>query len=264
MWAQGHGPAYGLSTPTLGRGDWSVDAALMGRVLNGTEVVMLRTMVSFGITPDLQVSASLPMPLYSRTGVPPVRALARMPATPDVELLLGWRFQRRGVDVGVRRESTLWLGFDYPTDATRAGVRTAPGVYAGAVTGYASRSLYAWAGALYRRYMTPGGPGSDHPGDAAMATLVLGYRPGRFREDYPRPDWRGFLEVVAEDTGRDRIAGIDRPDSGSRQLLAGVTLLGLFGAWGISGGPLFPVYRRLNGTQPRERVRMVVNTTFWF
>lgn len=262
--AQGHGPTYGLSTPTLGRGDWSVDAAVMGRFLDGTRAAMLRTMLSYGITPDVQVSASLPMPLYTRADVPPVRGFSRMAATPDVEFLLGWRFHRRGTDVGVRRESTLWLGFDYPADAVRAGVRTAPGLYAGVVTGYASRSVYAWAGVLYRRYMTPSGPASDHPGDAAMATLVLGYRPGLFRADYPRPDWRAFVEIVAENNGRDRVAAIEQADSGSRQLLAGATLLGLYGAWGISGGPLFPVYRRANGVQPRERLRIVVNTTFWF
>ena len=33
--AQGHGPVYGLSTPTLGRGGWSLDVAGMGRFFDG-------------------------------------------------------------------------------------------------------------------------------------------------------------------------------------------------------------------------------------
>jgi hypothetical protein len=262
--AQGHGPAYGLSTPTLGRGDWSVDVALMGRLLDGSRAAMLRTMLSYGITEDVQLSTSLPMPLYTRAGTPAVRGFSRMPASPDVELLLGWRFHRRGTDVGTRRESTLWIGFGYPTDAVRSGVRTSPGLVGGVVTGYASRSVYVWAGALYRRYMAPRGPAADQPGDAAMASLVLGYRPPGFREDYPRPDWRAFVEILGEHTGRDVIAGVGQFDRGNRQLFAGATLLGLYGSWGVSGGPVFPVYRRVNGDQPRERARMVINTTFWF
>ena len=262
--AQGHGPVYGLSTPTLGRNDWSLDVAAMGRVFDGARAVMLRPMLSYGITEDLQVSVSLPMPLYTEPGVGPVRGLSRMPVTPDVEWVLGWRFDREATDVGARRESTAWIGFAYPTDAVRAGARTSPGLYGALVTGYASRSIYAWAGALYRRYMTPSGPTADHPGDAAMLTLVAGYRPPVFRHDYPRPDWRAFLELVGENTQRDVIGGIEQRDTGSRQLYAGLTLLGLYGPWGVSGGPALPIYRRVNGSQRREQVRFVVNTTFWF
>jgi len=262
--AQGHGPAYGLATPTLGRGDWSLDVGVMGRIVEDAHAVMLRAMVSYGITADLQVSLSLPMPLDVRPGVPPARGFARMPSSPDIEWMVGWRFDREGTAVGKRRESTVWLGFDYPTDAVRAGVRTAPGLVAGVVTGYASRTVYIWGGALYRRYMTLRGPGSDHPGDAALASLVLGYRPSAFRDDVPKPDWRVFLELLAEHTARDRIAGLVREDSGGDQLFAALTVLGLYGSWGLSGGPAIPVARSMNDAQPRERARFIINTTFWF
>lgn len=256
--AQGHGPVYGLSTPTLGRNDWSLDVAVMARVFDGTRAAMVRTMLSYGITEDLQVSASLPMPLYTGTGVTPLRGLSRMPVTPDVEWIVGWRFDREATDVGARRESTAWFGFAYPTDAVRAGARTAPGLYGALVTGYASRSIYAWAGALYRRYMTPSGSTADHPGDVAMFTIVFGYRPQAFRHDYPRPDWRAFLELVGEHTRRDVIGGIEQGDTGGSQVYAGFTLLGLYGPWGVSGGPALPVYRGVNGSQRRERIRFVV------
>ena len=61
--AQGHGPVYGLSTPARGRGGWSLDVAGMGRFIDGARMTMIRPMISFGVTEDLQVSASVPVPL---------------------------------------------------------------------------------------------------------------------------------------------------------------------------------------------------------
>lgn len=261
--ASGHGPVYGLATPTLGKGGWSLDLALMGKV-GDRDMAMLRPMLGYGITQDLQVSVSLPMPLSVPSDLRPTRTMAMMPANRDVELLLGWRFHRTEPAVGARFESTAYGGFLYPTDSVRAGVRTAPGLYGAIVTGYASRTVYAWAGGLYRRYMTPTGETVDHPGDLAMYSLVLGYRPRPFQKDWPHPDWRIFLEVVGEYSARDRVAGVELANTGGHQIFAGPTLLGLYGNWGVSGGPIFRVYDDLNGTQPKDRVRMVLNITYWF
>ncbi len=262
--AQGHGPVYGLSTPTLGRGSWSLDLAAMGRFIGDQGTAMVRPMISYGITEDLQISGSLPMSLYQPQGVPGVHGGSRMPMSPDIELLLGWRFHRAGRRVGSRIESTGYLGFDYPTDAIRAGARTAPGLYGAPVTGYASRSAYLWAGGLYRRYMTPTGSAADHPGDVGMYSLVVGYRPAPFRRDYPHPDWRVFLEAFGEFAAPNVIGGVEQPNTGGHQIFAGPTVLGLFGSWGVAGGPVVPLYRRMNGPQPEERLRLVVNTVFWF
>lgn len=262
--AQGHGPIYGLSTPTLGKGGWSLDVAAMSRFIGDKQTAMLRPLVSYGITEDVQISASFPMTLYQPQGQPPAHGVSRMPSTPDIEFLLGWRFHRQGTRVGTRFESTAYLGFDYPTDAVRAGVRTAPGLYGAVVAGHASRTTYLWVGGLYRRYMTPTGPTADHPGDVGMYSLVLGYRPALFRRDYPHPDWRVFLEAFGEYSAKDAIGGVKQLNTGGHQVFAGPTLLGLFGSWGISGGPVFALYRRVNGSQPRERLRLVINTAFWF
>lgn len=197
-------------------------------------------------------------------GLRPSRTMAMMPANRDVEVLVGWRFQRTGPAVGARVESTAYAGLLYPTDAVRAGVKTAPGLYAAAVTGYASRTIYAWAGVLYSRYMTPTGELADHPGDLGMYTAVLGYRPRPFQKDWPHPDWRIFVEVVGEQTGRDRVGGRDLPNTGGHQIFVGPTILGLYGNWGISGGPIFRVYDRLNGVQPKDKFRLAVNITRWF
>lgn len=262
--AQGHGPVFGLSTPTLARGGWSVDVATMGRLTDDGDMIMMRPMVSFGVTEDLQVSASFPMPLYRREGLRPARSMTRMPATADVEVMLGWRFHRNATGVGARFESTAYLGFDYPTEAMNRGIGTAPGITAAAVTGYASRSVYLWGGGLYRRYLNPTGPTSDHTGDLVMYSLVAGYRPPLFREDYPKPDWRLFIEAVGEWSATDEIGGAEVANTGGHRIFVAPTVLGLFGAWGIAGGPAFPVYDRLNGTQADEHVRWVGNFIVWF
>lgn len=83
-------------------------------------------------------------------------------------------------------------------------------------------------------------------------------------KDYPHPDWRIFVEVVGEHRAQDRIAGTPVVDRGGHQMFVGPTLLGLYGSWGISGGPVFRVYENLNSSQPKDRVRLVANFTYWF
>jgi len=136
--AQGHGPVYGLSTPTLGRGGWSLDVAGMGRFFDGGHTAMLRPMLSYGVTEDLQLSASLPVPVARDDDAPAVRAFTRMPVSQDAEMMVGWRVQRRGTGVGTRQETTLWFAVDIPTDGRRDGLETAPGLFGSVVTGYAS------------------------------------------------------------------------------------------------------------------------------
>jgi hypothetical protein len=262
--AQGHGPVFGLSTPTLRKGGWSLDAGFMGQLAGEHEMVMFRPMVSYGITEAVQLSTSFPLPIYTSEGMMPSRVATRMPGSPDVELTLGWRFHKRELGVGSRFESTTFLTLAYPTDATRMGLQTSPGVAAALTTGYVSRTVYAWVGGMYRRYVTPIGPTADHPGDLTMYSLVLGYRPPAFQHDYPRADWRIFVEAVGEVAARDVAAGVERHASGGHGLFIGPTLLGLYTGWGISGGPLFPVYQRLTGHQPREKVRLALDLIFWF
>ena len=259
--AQGHGPVYGLSTPTLGQGGWSLDVGAMARFLDQSGTLMLRPMLSYGITEDLQAFGSVPVPLARDATAPPVRGFTRMPATRDVEVGVGWRFQRSGVGVGARRETTVWMALDQPLDGRRRGVATAPGVFGSVVTGYASRTVYAWAGGAYRRYATDGG---DRPGDVAMASLVVGYRPAFFRNDYPSPDWRGFVELVGEWLGEDRLDGSPLAGTGGRQLYLGFTALGLYGSWGIAGGPAFPLHQEMEGADPGEGARLALNVTFWW
>jgi hypothetical protein len=235
----------------------------MGRFMDGDRRTMVRPMLSYGATEDLQLSVSLPLPLDTDASFSNARAFTRMPASRDVELMLGWRVQKRGTGVGSRQETTIWLAADVPTDEMRDDLETAPSLFGSAVTGYASRSLYLWIGGAYETSFA-GGPEEHREGTVAMGSLVVGYRPAAFRGDYPEADWRAFVELVAETTGRDESKGVELADTGGRQLYGALTVLGLYGSWGLAGGPALPIYQALNGSQPDEGVRLVLNVTFWF
>ena len=260
--ASGHGPVFGAATPTLGKGGWSFDQAWMGRTAEGPDGMdqMLRTMISFGVTEDLQISASVPIPLATSRAMPMGRMMAMMSGNREFEALVGWRFHRQAVGDSARFESTVYAGGTLPMEARRAGVRTAPSTYAAASTGYASRSHYFWIGGGYQRHADDAG---DRLGDVTLYSVVYGYRPKALRLDYPKPDLRFFVEAVGESTGRARHDGV-RTDTGGRVLMAGPTALLLYKAYGIEGGLLFPVYQRTHGRQPEERVRFAVNVSYFF
>lgn len=260
--ASGHGPVFGGATPTLGRGGWSFDQAWMGRRdRTGDDDQMLRSMVGYGITEDLQVTMSLPIELTSSGGMPMGRMTAMMSTNHEAEALVGWRFHRREVGEGARVESTVYVGGAVPLESRRAGIRTAPSTYVSAATGYASRAHYFWVGAGYQRPFDNGG---DRLGDVKSYSVVYGYRPPALRLDYPKPDLRFFIETVGEISGSARHDAVRMADTGGHILLTGPTTLLLYKEYGISGGALFPVYQRTNGAQRRERFRFGVNFSYFF
>jgi hypothetical protein len=228
-------------------------------------MLMIRPMVGYGITSDLQLSLSVPIPLYTLGQLARSRMMAMMPADRDVELSLAWRFQRKALGIGNRIETTASVYVDYPIETRREGARIYPGVVGALVTGSASRSWYLWIGGLYRRYLGPVDDMADHVGDTAMYSLVVGYRPPWLQKrELPHGDWRIFGELVGEYNFPTQLAGVDVPNTGGHRIFLGPTLLGLYGAWGISGGPQFAVYNKLNGVQAKDFVRYVVNFTYWW
>lgn len=261
--AEGHGPMFGLATPTLAEGQWSSDTAAMSLATEEDTAVMFREMLGYGITPDLQLSFSLPIGPTDDLMMPPaMRSGSMMTGFGDLEAGLLWRFDRVAPDIGQRRESTLIMSVLAPGgDDERRGVEVTPGLHLAAVTGYASRSTYWWLGAGMQLRIRENG---DRLGNLYYLTGVLGWRPPVFRGDYPKPDWRIFLEGVAEFANRDRNDGVTVADSGGRRILLGPSMLGLFGAWGIEGGVLFPVAQSLNGSQFEEDYRAKLVFTYWF
>lgn len=261
--AEGHGPAFGLATPTLGQGQWSSDTVLMTMDTEEGTRTRAAEMLGYGITADLQAVLAFPfMKSGDSLSQPPrARGGAMMGAFGDVEGQLLWRFRREAPAVGTRRESTALFGASVPVDERRGGVEVGPSLSAGLVTGYASRTTYWWIGGGYQYYFEDG---NDRLGDLAYLSAVFGWRPPRFRRDYPEPDWRIFVEALAEHSGENRIDGSKDPSSGGTRLLAGPSVLGLFGQWGFEAGVVFPVSEDLNGTQPEEKYRAKFILTYWF
>jgi hypothetical protein len=260
--ASGHGPVFGAATPTLGKGGWSFDQAWMGQPMEGAETsALLRSMISFGITEKLQISGSLPIPLGNGNAMSSGRMMAMMSGNPDVESLLGWRFQTRPVGEGARLESTLYVGGLVPLDSTRGGITTSPAALVSLTSGYASRSHYLWAGATHVQHTERAG---DQLGAVTSFSLVYGYRPPAWRKDYPKPDLRFFVETAGDITGTAKHRGQTIAETGGRVALVGPTMLLLYKAYAIEGGILFPVYQRNRPMQPDERFRFGLNFTYFF
>ncbi|MEX0958914.1 MAG: hypothetical protein WDZ63_06460 [Burkholderiales bacterium] len=261
--ADGHGPVFGLATPTLGKGQWSSDTALMQVETGQGSRYMARQMLGYGISEDLQAGLSIPVGRWGdeMTQVPRTRLGTMMGSFGDLEASILWRFHRTAPAVGTRYESTMLLGISLPTEKRRSGVNVGPAANIGLVTGYASRTWYWWLGGGMQRYFDDNG---GRLGDLGYVSAVLGYRPRLFQRDYPNPDWRIFLEAIGEHARRDKIAGRLNPDSGGNKILVGPSVLGLYGKWGISGGVLFPAHADTNGIQTDEKYRGKFIVTYWF
>ena len=257
----GHGPVFGLATPTLPQGAWNGDATVMSLGRGGDRAVMARQTLRYGLTEDVQLNLSVPQTLAALPSPPRTRIGTMMGGMGDLEALALWRLQKHYPGGGRRVETTALASVLVPVVAERGGVRAGPGANAALVTGYASRDLYGWVGAGAQGYLTRDG---DRLGPLGYASAVVGYRPPVFQGDYPKPDVRVFVEAVGEVAGRDRVAGATVEASGGERVLVGPTVLGLYRAWGLGTGVLFPVYDRSNGPQPSEDARLAVNLSYWF
>lgn len=262
--ANEHGPVFGLATPTNVKGGWSLDIGTMGRIGSQSSGIMTRVMLTYGITPDLQISVSGPV-VFSSASLPPARETAMMPANGDVEALGAWRFQRRDIGVGSRVETTAYFGLIVPGFQTPAGMlgnlHKAPGGIGMLATGYASRKNYIWAGIGGTRFTES--RGDRRPGLLSYS-LVWGYRPRPLRKDYPHWDGRFFIEMNGEDWGHVLRDGVSVSGTSGQQIFLGPTTLWLYKKYGIEGGVQFPVYQNTGPMFQRERLRVAVDFSYFF
>jgi hypothetical protein len=265
--ASGHGPVFGATTPTLGRGGWSIDQAFTIRGGDeGERSTMVKTMVGYGITEDLQWSVSLPIAMGD-ANLGAARMMSLMSSDREIESLLGYRFHKRPVGIGGRVESTLYLGGTLPFEVRRgtASPGGLPPVAAGAsvelgvASGYASRSHYVWVGGGLQRFFERKG---ERLGPSRLATVVYGYRPPALRTEAGKPDLRFFAEAAWENRGAATLAA--RSIDAARTLFAGPTALLLYKAFGVEGGVLFPVAATTGGGRAKERFRAAVNVSYFF
>jgi hypothetical protein len=261
--ASGHGPVFGMATPTNAAGAWAIDFGVMGRTGDGDDGAMTRAMLTYGFTEDLQLSVSAPL-VFASGLFPPARGTAMMPGSADFEAIGAWRFHRRGTAVGTRLESTAYAGLIVSGPQKPAGMagdlRRAPGVYTAVATGFASRSHYLWGGIGHTRFSEQGG---DRRPDIFSYSAVWGYRPPPLRKEYPHWDWRLFLELTGERSRNLRRDGIEHDGTGGHQILLGPTALGIYKNYAIEGGVQFPVYRDGGARLQRETVRYAVNLSYF-
>lgn len=253
--ASGHGPVFGAATPTLGRGAWSIDQAWTMRLGDDrTREQMFKTMITFGITEVLQISGSVPE-VMSESMLAPARMMSAMSNDREVEALLGYRFQRKPIGIGGRRESTLYVGGTVPTEKMRGG-----SVVIGGATGYAGRAHYIWVGGGIQHYFERG---RTRVGASRTVTAVYGYRPPPLRMEAGRPDLRFFVEATFEDRQALEADGATAR-RGPRTLFIGPTSLLVYKAIALEGGVQWAAVQRA-GAGVKEQARVAVNFSyFWF
>lgn len=262
--SSGHGPVFGLATPTDPKGAWSLDVGTMGRVGSGGSGAMERAMLSYGITGDIQISVSGPA-VFTAAPLPPGRVTAMMPATGDFETLGAWRFQRRDIGVGSRLETTAYGGLILPGSQKPPGLlgqlNWAPGILGMIVTGYASRSNYLWAGVGGMHFDESHG---DRRPDMLMYSVAYAYRPKRLRTNYPHWDGRFFIEMNGEYSNKVLRNHLTIPGTNGGQVFIGPTTLWLYKNYGIGAGIQFPVYRNTGPVFERERYRFAIDFSYFF
>jgi hypothetical protein len=257
--ASGHGPVFGAATPTLGRGGWSLDQAWTLRGGDDERQQMLKTMLSFGVTENLQISGSFPLAM-SDGRLAPARMMSAMSSDRELEAAGAYRFQKRTIGIGGRQESTFYVGGTAPLERERNGIAPGGSIEGGIATGFASRAHYVWVGGSVQHYLERGG---DQLGDSRLLTVVYGYRPEVLRTEAGKPDLRFLVEVTAEDRGAQRTSGVETA-AGARTVFVGPTTLLLHKAVGLEAGVLFPAYQHVDSASTKEHVRIAVNLAYFF
>jgi hypothetical protein len=259
--ASGHGPLFGGATPVLGKGGWSFDSAWMARSSEDAFAQTLRTMISFGVTEDVQISGSVPFDIGTHPPLPGARMMAMMSSQRELEMLAAWRVHTRPIGVGGRFETTVFAGATYPL-AEGSGVHElTPSVIVSAATGFASRGHYFWVGGGHQQYLERD---NGRPSNVTSYSVVYGYRPPSWRLEYPKPDVRVFAELVGERIGHARHHGVTNQFSGGNTIFVGPTVLALYKAYALEAGVLFPVYRNLRISERKEHLRVGVNFAYFF
>jgi len=256
-YADGHGPVFGLATPTNSQGEWSFDGGLFGRVNDFGSQASFRELIGYGLTPHLTLSLTAPA-VIGNLNLPPTRI---QPGA-DFDATVKWRFQHRATKVGTRFESTAFAGavVPGPQSAYRHIFTTnTPGTMFGAVTGMASRSQYVWLGATFTNFYETS---AQKRPDVLDYSLVYGYRPPKWRRRPDKWDWRFFVELVGERSGRFVVNDAAVPQTQGHQVFLGPTLLGIYRNYTISFGAQVPIYQIVGSQFLQERARFGVNFSY--
>ncbi len=256
--ADGHGPVFGLATPTNSKGEWSFDSGVFGRSNSSDSQASFREQFGYGFTPHLSLFFTAPV-VFGNTLLTPTR----IQPGDDFDAKLAWRFQHRATKVGTRFESTAFAGVVVPGPQSGfrgiANTTNAPGTMFGAVTGMASRSHYIWLGATFTNFYQHNG---DKRPNVLDYSLVYGYRPPKWRRPPDKWDWRLFGELVGERSSRFLQGNASVPRTEASQVFLGPSALGIYRNYTVSFGAQFPIYQNVGSLYPKERVRFAINFSY--
>ncbi len=256
--ASGHGPVFGLATPTNSKGEWSFDFGTFGRTTDLGSQTAVRILVGYGFTPHLTLSFSAPAVIGNATLSP-----TRIQPGDDFDSTIAWRFHHNAPKVGTRFESTAFAGVVAPGPQSgfkgRFRPTNMPGTMVGAVSGMASRSHYLWLGSTFTKFFEHNG---DRRPDVFDYSLVYGYRPAKWRRPPDKWDWRLFAELVGERSERFLQTNSMVAGTQAHQLFIGPSALGIYHNYTVSFGAQLPIYQDLGDRFPRERMRFAVNFSY--
>jgi hypothetical protein len=256
--ADGHGPVFGLATPTNSKGEWSFDSGVFGRSNIIDTEASFREQIGYGFTPHLSLFFTAPVVFGNAILTP-----TRIQPGDDFDAKLAWRFQHRATKIGTRFESTAFVGLVVPGPQSGfpqiANTTNAPGIMFGAVTGMASRSNYIWLGATFTKFFQHNG---DQRPNVLDYSLVYGYRPPKWRRPPDKWDWRIFGELVGERSDQFVQSSVSVPQSQASQVFLGPSVLGIHRNYTVSFGAQFPIYQNVGSLYPREHVRFGINFSY--
>ena len=259
--AAGHGPLFGLSTPTNYKNGWSMDVGVLNRRGAVSTETLMRAMLGYGITERWSVYVSAPY-FFQTAPLIAQRETGAMAGSGDFESSFAWRFHQQNLQRGSRYESTLFGGVmipgpQQPHDLYEDHNENA-GFWVGASTGKISRRYYLWGGFTFTKYLSEDG---DQRPDEIFYSLSFGVRPFE-KMDYPSWDWRVFAELTGEDANQTTHHGFVDSDSGGHQILLGPTIIGLYKSYAFQAGIQLPVYRDIGERYEEELARFAFNFSY--
>jgi hypothetical protein len=86
-WADGHGPVFGLATPTNSQGEWSFDTGVFGRANDLGSVASFRELIGYGFTPHVTLFVTAPAVAGNLRLTP-----TRIQPGADFDATVKWRF----------------------------------------------------------------------------------------------------------------------------------------------------------------------------
>jgi hypothetical protein len=91
----GHGPVFGLATPTNSQGEWSFDNGVFGRSNTSDSQASFREQVGYGFTPHLSLFVTAPVVFGNAVLTP-----TRIQPGDDFGAKVAFRFLHRATKVG--------------------------------------------------------------------------------------------------------------------------------------------------------------------